>query len=247
MMTQRFWIAALLAGFGQAVLSLPSMADEQPKEETDKAAIEKALEKIVFIPHDVGAPEVTDAGGVRSISTLPNLVLLAPTTLSLSLSDAPMLYWYLPKNTDAPVRFTLLHEDPSITDPILDIDLGLYPSAGIYAVPLENYGIVLEDNQRYAWSVALSPADGNVRSTVAQSWFEHSPSANIVDFMGTMSPLDQITYLASKGYWYDAIETVSARIQADDRSASWYEIRAHLLDQVGLKQAAAFDRGQRAR
>ncbi|MGH1480108.1 MAG: DUF928 domain-containing protein [Geminicoccales bacterium] len=247
MTRQGFWIVALLAGIGHALLSASSMADEKPNDEPEKKTIEETLETIVFIPHDVGAPGVTDAGGVRSITALPNLEPLAPSRLSRSLSPAPMLYWYLSKGTEMPVRFTLLAEDPAITDPILDVELGIYPNAGIYAVPLEGYGIMLEDDQRYSWSVALLSADGDISSTMAQTWFEHNASADTTQFISTLAPVDQIAYLARNGYWYDAIDTLSQRLKTDDRSAPWREIRAHLLDQVGLKKPANFDRQQGAR
>lgn len=243
-MTKQLLTLALLAGFGQGLLCSPLLADEQADKEQEKT-IEETLEKIVFIPHDVGAPGVTDAGGVRSISALPNLDVLAPRSLSRSLSPAPVLFWYVSKKTGTSVRFTLTGDDPKAAEPLLDVDLGIYPKAGIYPIPLESFGVTLEADQRYSWSVGLMPAPGDVVGRpIAETWFEHSPSSDIDTFIATMSPLDQITYLARQGYWYDAIDIVSDRIQNDDRSEPWHEIRAHLLDQVGLQQAAAFDRQQ---
>jgi len=44
--------------------------------------------------------------------------------------------------------------------------------------------------------------------------------------------------------WYDAIEAVSKLIDAAPGDARWRELRADFLDQVGLAEAAAFDRNQ---
>ena len=106
MKKESFWIAALVAGLGQAVFSLPAMAEEKQKSETEQK-IEESLEKVIFVPHDVGAPKVTEAGGVRGIGSAAKLQVLAPERLTLSLSPSPTLYWYVSKPTESPVRFTL--------------------------------------------------------------------------------------------------------------------------------------------
>ena len=246
MTRQRFWAAALLTGFAQGVLCLPLMADEVKKQESEQKIIE-SLEKIVFVPHDVGAPEVTDAGGVRGISTAPKLLGLAPERLARSLSPSPTIYWYVSKGTETPVRFTLFAEGSDAANPLLDIDLGAHAEPGIYAVPLADYGVQLEGMRRYSWSLDLVSAEGGSSGEpVVQTWLEHSPSADIVAFLETNPPFEQTALLAGEGYWYDALDVVSEQIEAGDQSVPWREVRAHLLDQVGLKQVAIFDRQQTA-
>lgn len=234
--------AALMAGLGQAALSLPAIAEEKSKTETEKK-IEESLEKVVFVPHDVGAPKVTDAGGVRGIGSAPKLLVLAPERLSLSLSPSPTLYWYVSKDTETPVRFTLLSDDPNIVDPILEVDLGTRTGPAIYSIPLAQYGVRLASKRQYSWSVAVSTQDGAYsEEPVAQTWLEHSPSAELDPFLATSSPFDQTVEFANNGYWYDAINMVSRQIEAGDPSMPWREIRARLLDQAELKLAAKFDR-----
>jgi hypothetical protein len=48
---------------------------------------------------------------------------------------------------------------------------------------------------------------------------------------------------AEAGLWYDAIDQLSKQIGADRGNRALREQRAALLDQVGLRDAAAFDRG----
>jgi len=244
MKKETFWAAALTAVLSQAAIGLPAMAEEKPKAETEKK-IEESLEKVVFVPHDVGAPKVTDAGGVRGIGSAPKLLVLAPERLSLSLSPSPTLYWYVSKATETPVRFTLLSDDPNIVDPILEVDLGARSGPGIYSIPLAQYGVRLASKRRYSWSVAVSSKDGSFsEEPVAQTWLEHSPSATLDPFLATSSPFDQTVEFANNGYWYDAINMVSRQIETGDQSVPWREIRAHLLDQAALKLAAKFDRDQ---
>ena len=241
---ESYWIAALVVGLGQAVLSMPSIAQDQSNSETEKK-IEESLEKVLFIHHDVGAPKVTESGGVRGIGSAPKVQVLAPERLSLSLSPSPTLYWYVSKDTESPVRFTLLSDDPNIVDPLLEVDLGVRSGPGIYSIPLAQYGIRLASKRQYSWSVTLSPEDGSgSEKPVAQTWLEHSPSAELDPFLATSSPFNQTVEFAGKGYWYDAINMVSRQIEAGDQSQPWRQIRAQLLDQVDLKLAAKFDREQ---
>lgn len=242
MTKQSFWMTALIAGLGQVLFCLPSAADEKPKTEAEQK-IAKSLEKIVFKPHDVGAPEVTDAGGVRGISAPPKLSVLAPERLSLSLSPSPTLYWYASKGSATPVRFTLLSDDPNVVDPVLEVDLGAHAGPGIYAVPLAHYGVRLDGQSLYSWSVSVASTDDALSAKpVSQTWLEHSPSADIASSLLFSSPFEQVVKLAGEGYWYDAINVVSQQIEAGDRSVPWREIRARLLDQIGLQQIAVFDR-----
>jgi alkyl sulfatase BDS1-like metallo-beta-lactamase superfamily hydrolase len=55
------------------------------------------------------------------------------------------------------------------------------------------------------------------------------------------SPLARMGALAAAGYWYDALDLLGRQIAADDPSQRWRELRADLLDQVGLQQVAAYD------
>ncbi|MGI9450758.1 MAG: DUF928 domain-containing protein [Geminicoccaceae bacterium] len=244
MKKENFWIAALVAGLGQAALSLPAVADEQPKSESEQK-IAESLEKIVFVPHDVGAPKVTEAGGVRGIGSAAKLQVLAPERLTLSLSPSPTLYWYVSKPTEAPVHFTLLSDDPNIAEPILDVDLGARSGPAIYSIPLAQYGVRLASKRQYSWSVTVSSEDGTLpEEPVSQTWLEHTPSAELDPFLATSSPFDQTVEFAANGYWYDAINMASRQIEAGDQSMPWREIRARLLDDAKLELAAKFDRQQ---
>jgi len=59
---------------------------------------------------------------------------------------------------------------------------------------------------------------------------------------GRQELLARVEALAAAGYWYDAIDVLARQMAANDPSQPWHELRAHLLDQVGLQQVAAFDR-----
>jgi hypothetical protein len=225
------------------------MAEDEPKTEAEQSEqkISDSLEKIIFVPHDVGAPEVTDAGGVRSIAQAPKLLGLAPDSVARSLSPSPTLYWYLSKDTETPVRFTLQTDTPH-SAPLLELDLGAPAGPEIYAIALADHGVQLESKRRYDWSLSISSADGaSAGESIAQASLEHSPSSELGSTLEAISPFDQTVRLARAGYWYDACDVVSRQIEDGEQSLPWHRIRARLLDQVGLKEAATFDRRQMGR
>jgi Domain of Unknown Function (DUF928) len=56
------------------------------------------------------------------------------------------------------------------------------------------------------------------------------------------SPAQLPALYAQAGIWYDAIDQLSSQISANQSDRQLRERRAALLEQVGLKDAAAFDR-----
>ncbi len=206
--------------------------------------IAESLKKLVFVPHDSGAPEVTDAGGVRAVTVLPKIELLAPDRMARTLSPTPTLYWHISKPAPGPVRFTLLKDDVTAIDPLLEFQIDGIDQEGVYGVNLEDNGLTLEDGQRYVWSIALSSEGDNYGSDlVAQTVMEHKAGVALANSLETARPEERAIRLAAEGYWYDAIDALSDQIEIGAPSP-WQAARAQLLDQAGLLQAARFDRQQ---
>ncbi|MGI9435712.1 MAG: DUF928 domain-containing protein [Geminicoccaceae bacterium] len=240
MIYKKLLTGALVAGIAQAVLAASIIAGDAAKEKTEEA-ISDSLEQIIFVPHDVGAPKVTDAGGVRAMTKAPKLLLIAPEQLARTSSPAPTLYWYTSRATATPVYFTLTLDDPDVSEPIIVAEIGSYDGPGIYPISLADYGITLEDNRRYRWSVAVASADGTYSEEPdAQTLLEYRSSTALN--AAPAAPLDQVASFANEGYWYDAIDIVSKRIEAGDTTAPWRQVRAQLLDQAKLALAARYDR-----
>ncbi|NJO37894.1 MAG: DUF928 domain-containing protein [Rhizobiales bacterium] len=233
-----------LAAVGM-LIAVASLADDQGGDAQTSASeqdIAESLKRLVFVPHDSGAPEVTDTGGVRSITVLPKVELLAPESVALTLSSSPTLYWHISKAAPGPVHFTLLADDPAMADPLLDLDLDGIDREGIYAISLDDHGVALDDGQRYVWSVALSAAkDSHATDVAAQTVMLHSTAPDLAIALDRVRPDERAVRLAAEGYWYDAVETLSQQIETGD-ALLWQDARARLLDQAGLLQAARFDR-----
>ncbi|MGI9418595.1 MAG: DUF928 domain-containing protein [Geminicoccaceae bacterium] len=234
-------LSTFAAGGGQA--EEQAAPDDGNQAQTERK-IAETLGKIVFVPHDLGAPAVTDAGGVRAVSVLPKVELLAPERMARTLSSAPTLYWHISKAAIGPVRFTLLADDPTAIDPLLEIEVDGVDQEGIYGVSLDDHGLSLESGERYVWSVAVSSdGAGYGADLVAQTVLAHAAAPELAQTLDSVAPEDRAVRLASEGYWYDAIDTVSGEIGGAS-GQTWHTARASLLDQAGLLQAARFDRGQ---
>lgn len=235
-------LSALAATGGHAE---EKVAIESSTPSPSEQKIAESLKKLVFVPHDTGAPEVTDAGGVRAVSMLPKIELLAPDRLARTLSPTPTLYWHISKATKTPLRFTLLSSDALTIDPLLEIALGDVYAEGIYGISLEDHGVTLENGKRYIWSIALSAKSGSHSGDiVAQTVMEHGTAPELAKALDDVPPEERAVRLAAEGYWYDAVDVLSDQIEAEAASP-WQAARARLLDKAGLLQAARFDQGQR--
>ena len=96
-------------------------------------------------------------GAVRGSSDLANPMALVPNHLTLTLSPAPSLFWYLdgPAPDGVAIVFTLIDERGEA--PRVESELAPPDRAGIQRVRLGDYGVALKLGQTYTWSVALVP------------------------------------------------------------------------------------------
>lgn len=233
-------LATLTASPGHAEEKAPIGNPAPAQSEND---IAESLKKLVFVPHDAGTPEVTDAGGVRAITVLPKIELIAPDNIARTLSPTPTLYWHISKPAPGPVRFTLLKDDATTVDPLLEFQIDGVDQEGIYGVSLDDHDLTLEDGKRYIWSIAFSSDGVSFGSDLAaQTAIEHQADAALANTLETARPEDRALRLAAEGYWYDAIDTLSGQIFSNQ--PLWQAARGRLLDQAGLLQAARFDKQQ---
>ncbi len=238
----------ILAGLLALAVSLTpdrSRADDQSQtgasadRATDEQAIAETLGKLVFVPHDSGAPEITDTGGVRGMSAAVKVELLAPKRAALTLSPTPKLYWYVSKPTLHPLRLTLEAEDPARAEPLLLVDVDPIEQEGVYHVDLAEHGVTLAERTLYVWSVEPWPEEN--ADAAAPAILQHLESPALARKLDDTGDGERVISLAGEGYWYDALDILSRRAQGKT-AAVWREARSNLLDQAELLQAASFDR-----
>jgi len=181
----------------------------------------------VYVPPRRGAPATRVGGGTRSGGVnAPQIALLSPEHTGLTQQATPTLYWYLSRDYTGVIEFVVTGRH-SIT-PALRLRSDGHQAAGIHALDLAAHDVALEPGTLYQWSVSIV-RDENHRSrdVVSVATIERLPAE-------VGRPDDETVGLAAAGIWYDAVDVAS---RSGARSA-----RAALLEQVGLADAAAWDR-----
>jgi hypothetical protein len=183
-------------------------------------------------------------GGTRGTGEQSvTMSVLAPEHLGLTVSTQPRLYWYLSDTVNVPAELTVV--DKHNADPLIELIITPPIQAGIHTLNLARQGVRLEPGIQYEWFVALV-IDGQQRShdIVAGGEIEFvTPAAGLERKLAGAGQDGQAGIYAGAGIWYDAVNAVSMLVERSPADAAHREHRAALLDQVGLEQAAAYDRG----
>jgi hypothetical protein len=183
-----------------------------------------------------------DGGSRGGGGNQPSLYVLAPNHTALTTKAQPSLFWYQSK--PAGTRFELTVIEPKKPKPLLKVGAEKADQAGIHRLLLGKYNVTLTPGVTYRWAVALVPDQAN-RSEDVVAWgtIERTePDAEFVTALANAQGLDKAALYAGKGFWYDALEAVTNAIDAAPKDKALRLQRATLLDQAGLKDAAASER-----
>ena len=197
--------------------------------------------RIRYKPPVTGAPTVRGTGGTRGGGgNLPALYVLAPEHEALTTHSQPVLFWFQSAPAKAELELTLT--EPKKAKPKL-IAKG-EQMAGIHSVSLSQQKTTLEPNVSYRWSVALIPdARSRSKDILANGGIKFvKASPNLAEKIAKASPAERAAIYAEAGFWYDGFQAISMAIAADPKNAALHRLRADLLKQVGLKEAAAAER-----
>jgi hypothetical protein len=188
-----------------------------------------------YIPPNRGAPARRVGGGTRSISQLS---VLAPDHVGRTTQSRPRLYWYINPGFRNGVRFRLA--PVGATPPLLEILLPPQPNGGIQYLDLEQYNVSLEPGTHYEWGVMLEPfAHQRLPPLLSRGLLMVDDSAPA---LGLAPTLERPYLAAQQGYWYDAVDWISRRIEAEPPGTALRLQRASLIEQGGLHSAALYER-----
>jgi hypothetical protein len=164
--------------------------------------------------------------------------VLAPAHVGRTSHASPTLYWFLPEPTSLSVEVTVV--DPADAEPLLERTLPGPVAAGVHALRLAELGVRLAAGVEYPWFVTLV-VDAARRSNdvVSGGSIRYEPAAAVP---GT--PPERLAHAyAEAGLWYDAFDQLSTWLAAEPGAALLHAHRAALLEQVGLDEAARYERG----
>ncbi len=167
--------------------------------------------------------------------------VIAPDHTGLTVRAQPTLYWYAQQPVSGRVEVTL--QDERAERPALERTVELKQAAGVMSVDLGALGVRLEPGNEYRWSVAVvRDPDRRSRDVLTSATIMRVP-ADGEAARAAETPRERAPFaLAAAGLWYDAIAALGEAIARDPGNAQLRRERAALLEQVGLDDAAAFDR-----
>lgn len=173
----------------------------------------------------------------------PGPQVLAPEHVGRTARESPTLYWFLPGATAHSVEVTVV--DPDGVEPLLEMTLPGSVAAGVHAVRLAEHGVRLTPGVDYQWFVTIS-VDPARRSSdvVSGAMVRYDPLAlEAAARLAATEPARLAHAYAGAGLWYDAFDQLSTWLTAEPGAAILREYRAALLEQVGLDEAARYERG----
>ena len=197
-----------------------------------------------YTPPQRGAPKRRVGGSSRGASdALPSVMLLVPDHLGLTVSENPPLYWYLSKPTSVRVEITLI--DDKGETPLIEYAVPNASGPAVHRIDLAAHKVSLKPDVEYQWSISVVP-NPNERSNdvmAGGALKRVSPPPGLAARRAQVTDKAQLARLyAAEGIWYDAIALYSELIEQRPGDRALRESRAALLEQVGLKDIAAYDR-----
>ena len=164
--------------------------------------------------------------------------LLAPDGhAGQTISPAPTLYYFASTRIDQRTQLTI--SAPRRAVPLLETDIPAPRGPGLYAVRLADMRVRLDENTLYTWSISVitDPRERANDIVASASLLRTVPNPGLDGVIRAAPPQRRAAVLAQAGLWYDAV-AAAAETKDQDRHAALDS----LLDQVGLTEAARYDR-----
>lgn len=182
-----------------------------------------------------------DGGSRGKGEKLPSLYVLAPNHTALTTREQPSLFWY--QTAAAKTHFELTLTEPKNPKPLLKVATDK-ADGGIHRVSLAKHNVTLKPGVTYKWTIAWVPDPANrSQDVIASGSIQRiEPEAKLTAALADAKGLEKAAVYAQHGIWYEALEMVSNEIDAAPKSKELHAQRAALLDQAGLKEAAAAER-----
>ena len=188
----------------------------------------------------VGAPKNRVGGGVRGgegedanhLMSMPVVHVLTPESIGYTVSESPMLYYYVTDETTLEFEVTVNRDERTLVQMRRSEKI----KAGIHAISMESLGIKLEEGADYEWNVALipNPLQGSLDIT----------STGGIRRIAAKEQMKDFNDYGKNGIWYDMLHDLSTRLEADPTNAKLLKERGDLFKQVGLPEVAELDYAQ---
>ena len=190
----------------------------------------------MYQPPRRGAPNTRVGGGTRGLEAgVPTVHVLAPDHVGLTVKEQPTLNWYMSKPSS--MRFEFMLIDDEGIEPLLELTLDSSKlKQGVQSLNLADHGVKLKPGVQYQWSVVLIPEEGHRSNDIISSGMieRHDLTGDLKTKLNKADSKEDVFIYAQEGYWYDAINELTALIKKDPDNEILKKQHAQLLNQVGL-------------
>ncbi len=146
---------------------------------------------------------------------LPNLFVLTPDHVGLTVQEQPTIFFYLSDTTDTKLVVTITKDGEA--DPVLETQLPA--TKGIGRLSLAEKNVKLEPDVQYQITFALKPdAKKHSEDLCAGGMIKRvkPPEALVARLVARADPMDRAIAYARQGIWYDALAVLSDEIDDKD-------------------------------
>jgi hypothetical protein len=199
---------------------------------------------IIFKPPVPGAPKSRTGAGTRGDSgDLPMLTVLVPEQTAYTIREQPVLYWFISKPTSVRCEISII--DTSTLENVYEVAVNGISTAGMQKLDLAKEGVKLKPSVPYQWLVALVPDPAAPSKNVdAGGFVMRVPAPTSVAASSAGGAEQKAAMYARQGIFVEALSELSDAIAAKPGDVMLHQRRAKLLEQVGLKEAAAYEAKQ---
>lgn len=196
-------------------------------------------------PGTIGKPVMRVSGGTRGLNNKQGTMVevLAPGHAGLTLKSRPALCWF--ESSDARTKMEITINSEKTPNPVFELVINSLGKEAIRCLNLADWKVILMPDIEYQWFVAIMP-DPEQRAKDLVGWGLISvirPSEELAKRLeATPKGLETVALYASEGLWYDAVSALSVMIEANTGDKKLHELRAALLENTGLREAAKYDR-----
>jgi len=195
-----------------------------------------------YRPPQRGAPAARVGGGTRGTGDASAYIaVITPPHMAYTANAQPTLFWYLSTAVTTRFEFALISDVD--VQPMIDSTMSESLPPGIHRLSLSDFGVTLEPGKSYQWSIALVLDPDQRSSDILSSGrvrYEEI-STELAERLQQSTPEQAVYIYAERGYWYDAIATLSELIGRNPEDASLVRQRIALLQQADLPVVSAFE------
>ena len=210
------------------------------KEQKQPAVWQRDTHSIRFVqPTDPAAPNrrsrVMDAARSVPGALMPDLYVLLPEKVARTATDQPVLYWYLSRPIDRPIKISI--HTPGDPKPSLKMSLDGDKLAGIQRLDLSRLSVRLQEGIRYDWviTIVVDPDTPSENIFAKSILWRVRPTQELIQRMRSAGNAWQRAAIAAhEGFWIDALSELTDLINHHPDDLDLRRTRADLLRQVGF-------------